>query len=804
MGEICHEIWQSFTHTSHLILIFQPLTDIPSRFTEIKFQYFMPSHSFASKSDNTMTQGIRRNFFRGMSILSLLLLSTAIANAQYKISGTVVSDKGKPVRGANVYLENTIDGGTTDSAGVFRFTTSEVGNQTIIATEVSYENAGLPVTIAGDVEGIVLKMKAIAHNLGEVVITAGSFDASNDKAKTVLKPLDIVTTAGAGADVVKAIQMLPGTQQTGADNGLFVRGGDASEAAIVVDEMIVQNAFMAGPPGVSTRSRFGAFNYQGVSFSSGGYSARYGQALSSVLELNTIDLADKSNVNLGINMAGLYASGTKKWKNSSLDIGGNYSNTTPFFSLATTNFKFYEPPSGGGGNIRYVWKPNKNGILKVSLNSSFNNSGIAIQNPNYGDTSAAAAYNPLASQGQTVNFATKNKYYYSNASYKQMFKIKYSLFTAASYSLDDNNNSFGPIPINQQEHRAQFRIEGKIFITGRMNLLVGTEVQNYGIKKDVLDTFKQSFSETVTAGYAELEWIPINMFAVRPGLRYEHSNYLNKDNIAPRLSMAVRTSTFSQVSLAGGIFYQNPDNAYMLAGLKPGMQQAIHYIANWQYIKNDRTLRLEGYYKTYADLIRELNNPYNPNSYRSITSATILDNSGHGYAQGFELFWRDKKTFKNVDYWVSYSYIDTRRLYGNFKAEATPTFIANNNLSLVGKYFVEKLHTNFSLTYSYASGRPYYNPNYGASEGNKFLSDRTPDFHNLAVAVAYLHSFGKWFTVFYISLDNITNQHNVFGYRYSYDGSGNPTQKSPIVPALYRSVFFGVNCSLAQFKKDEL
>jgi hypothetical protein len=85
------------------------------------------------------------------------------------------------------------------------------------------------------------------------------------------------------------------------------------------------------------------------------------------------------------------------------------------------------------------------------------------------------------------------------------------------------------------------------------------------------------------------------------------------------------------------------------------------------------------------------------------------------------------------------------------------------------------------------------------------MSDRTPDFHNLALTVAYLHSFGKWFTVFYLSLDNITNQHNVFGYRYAYDATGNPKPNpSPIQPALYRSLFVGINASLTQFKKDEL
>ena len=145
-----------------------------------------------------------------------------------------------------------------------------------------------------------------------------------------------------------------------------------------------------------------------------------------------------------------------------------------------------------------------------------------------------------------------------------------------------------------------------------------------------------------------------------------------------------------------------------------------------------------------------------------------------------------------MDYWISYSYIDTRRLYKNYPSEVTPDFIAANNLNIIWKYFIDKIQTNISATYSYSTGRPSYN--------NTFQSTMTPAYQNLSVTISYLHTFGHWFSVFYAGLDNIPNYHNVFGYRYSYDG----TQRTPIVPALYRSVFVGVNFSLTKFTKDEL
>ena len=744
-------------------------------------------------------------------LMPLLFLSLG-SFAQIKISGRVIDGKDKPLKGASVSLLNTLDGATTDTAGYFSFVTTETGNQTLVASESRHSDMGIPILITKDTAGIILRMRVAV--LESVTITAGSF-GSADRAKTVMNPIDVVTTAGSNGDMVKAMEMLPGTQQTSTENGLFIRGGDASEAAMIVDETIVQTAFASGPPGMATRSRFNTFQFQGVSFSSGGYSAKYGQALSGILELNSTDVSDKSTVNLGVYMAGCYASGTKRWKNSSLDVGGNYNNLAPMYAIATTNFKPYKVPQGTGANARYAWTPNKNAIFKASVSGSYNTSGFTLPNPNPDTTDK---YNPIARQGDTVNFLTKDTYFMGTLSYKETFKGKYMLYTAASYSIDKTNNMLGNYPLKQDEYRVQYRIEGTDYITSRVTLLAGTDIQSYGIKKDMgesgltiggytLPVYDQKFDETLVSGYTELQWTPIYWLSLRPGLRYEHSALLNSNVIAPRFSAAIRTGNHSQVSLAGGIFYQDAANYYYLAGLRPDMQQAIHYIVQWQRSKNDRTLRVETYYKDYEHLVREMvdSNTFVSSRNRFINPYIPITNKGYGYAQGLEFFWRDKKSIKNADYWISYSYIDTKRLYENFLYNATPTFIAQHTLSIVGKYFVDKWQTNFSATYSYANGFPYYNPEV-PKNSSTFLADKTPPFNNVALTVAYLHSFGKWFSVFYMSIDNVLNSHNISGYRYAYDKTGTvvPGSKTEIIPGIYRLIFVGANFSLTKFSKDEL
>ncbi len=726
-----------------------------------------------------------------MKSVALLLFSfcfsTIAAHAQSRISGAVLDNKKRPVGGASVYLDNTLDGSSTDSLGNFSFTTTEKGTQTIVATAIGFENAGKPLEINGDLSGIALTLKGNAQTLEEVVILAGAFEASNDKDKTVLKPLDIVTTAGAQADVVRALETLPGTQKQGAQNGLFVRGGDASEAGYIVDGLTVQNAFFSGPPGVSTRSRFNAFQYKGVSFSSGGYSARYGQAMSSVLELSTIDLPEKSTINLGVNMAGVYAAGTKLWKNSGGDLSVNYTNLQPFYGLIKTNVDYYDVPKGGGASGRYAWQTSKTGLFKINFAASQFQAGIGVPD-------SVARY---------IRFGIKNALYNGTASFKQTFKDKFMIYAAAGYSYNQDDITYDIIAGQNKEQRAQGRLEGKYYFTSRLNVLAGTELQHIEVKNGFAG-FQNDFTEQQIAGYAEMEWTPVYWLALKPGIRYEHSEILNKEALSPRMAMAIKAGRHGQVSLAGGVFYQNPDYQYLYLQ-KPypavlNFQQAIHYIANYQWQKGDRTLRLEGYYKDYNSLIKEHGYGYNPTNNRSVPRdlyshpGAYIDNAGYGYAGGGELFWRDKKTIKNTDYWISYSYIDTRRFFKNFTAEATPDFISTHNLNVVAKYFIEKLQTQINTTYSYASGRPFYNP-----LNPVFLGDKTIDYHNFSFTLNHLRSFGKWFTVFYVGVDNVTNQKNIFGYRYAQDGS-----RSPIRPPLYRSMFAGVNFSLSEFKKDEL
>jgi len=214
-------------------------------------------------------------------------------------------------------------------------------------------------------------------------------------------------------------------------------------------------------------------------------------------------------------------------------------------------------------------------------------------------------------------------------------------------------------------------------------------------------------------------------------------------------------------------------------------QKATHYIAQYQKITSLRTFRTELYYKKYADLIKTTN--ANNETFKAI------DNSGFGDAKGIEFFWRDKKTIKNLDYWISYSYIDTRRDFLNYPSKMEPSFVARHTASLVVKKFITPIKTQFNASYTFATGRPYYNIVYDFSQNKYNLLDqgRTKNYNNLSLSVNYLPSIGKVnaksFSVIVLSVTNVLGFNNIYNYNYSVDGQN----KLPVTPASKRFFYLG-------------
>jgi outer membrane cobalamin receptor len=133
-------------------------------------------------------------------------------------------------------------------------------------------------------------------------------------------------------------------------------------------------------------------------------------------------------------------------------------------------------------------------------------------------------------------------------------------------------------------------------------------------------------------------------------------------------------------------------------------EKSEHSILTWQYKKGTQTLRLEAYNKKYSSLVK----------FRDEWSAESgnYNNSGKGHSNGIDIFWRNQKDFGKSDYWISYSWNDSKRDYRDFPVQATPYYVSEHNISVVYKRFLTSLNSFVSGSWSFASGRPYFNPNH--------------------------------------------------------------------------------------------
>ncbi len=706
-------------------------------------------------------------FFLGLFILFTLQL----ASQNTLIVGKISDKKGEPIIGANVYIEGTYDGTTSESDGLYQFNTEEKGEQTLAVSYIGYEDFSITLNISGEKVSLDIVLEETINELNEVVITAGAFEASDEKKSVVLKPLDIVLTAGATADLAGALNTLPGTQTVGEEGLLFVRGGASYETKTFIDGLLVLRPYASSVPDMPARNRFSPFLFKGTLFSTGGYSAEYGQALSAALVLQTQDLAPETLTSISLMSIGLGASHTQRWENSSLTIGGDYSNLSPYMSLINQNVSWHLAPQGMNSQLVYRKKTSETGMLKVMANASTNK--LALDYPRAEDLSL-------------VRLDLHNQNLFLNATYSEILNDKWSLFTGLAYT-EDTDKIAEKFQFDTRERSAQLKLKWKYTSGDFVSFNMGLEYWNQHYKQDFIEAnellWAPSLQNNYGAAFFEANIYLSKKLVSRAGLRTEYSSIIDRWNVAPRWSLAYKTGDYSQFSFAYGAFFQNPENQQLIYRRDLNFERANHFMLNFQKIHNDRIFRIEAYEKNYDQLI----------TFPSLRSRNI-DNNGDGYARGIDLFYRDRKTFENVDFWLSYSLLDTRRLFRDFPESSTPNFASKHNLSIVYKQWLPKINTMLGWTYSYGSPRPYNDPN-----SSFFNAERTPTYHDLSFNASYLTNWFGNFTIVYVSVSNVFGFEQNFGRRFSTSPDANGQFSSIAVdPQARRFLFLGVFLSLGQ------
>lgn len=704
----------------------------------------------------------------------LIFVITNTIFAQTTISGKVLDVKGIPIAGANIYLQGTYDGGTSDDLGEFSFNTYENGEKTLVVSFLSFETFEMIGNVS-IMTKLDIRLREDVNTMDAVILSAGTFSAGDNSKVSVLKALDVVTTASALGDFVGALQTLPGTTTVAEDGRLFVRGGEAEETQIFIDGIRVFTPYSPTTNNIPTRGRYSPFLFDGITFSTGGYSAEFGQALSSVLLLNTIDEPDQNKTDIGIMSVGATLGNTQKWHKSSLSVNASYTNLAPYLMLYEDRNDWQKPFEGASGELVFRQKLNS-GLLK--LYAAFDATNFELIQEDINIT-------------EGVKFKLNNNNMYFNGSYKGILSDNWSLSSGLSYTYAKNTLGIIDNTIENTENSFHGKVVFKRRFNNRFKMNIGTEYFatkfNELFESSTIQETPLGFKNNISAVFTEADFIFSKKLALKAGFRGEYSEIFKQFTVSPRISIAYKTAKNSQVSLAYGDFYQQPNSDILKFNQDLESQQTSHYILNYQFNSEGKIFRAEAYFKNYDNLVKyDTEFPVFSSEY---------SNLGDGYSQGIDLFWRDNKSFKNLDYWFSYSYLDTERDFRNFPDAAVPSFVNNHNFSVVGKYWIDSLKSQIGMSYAFASGRSYTNPN-----ETGFLNAKTKPFSNLSLNWAYLLSPQK---ILYFSINNVLATQNINGYQYSNtpDVNGNFNRRA-LRPAADQFFFVGFFWTISEKGTD--
>jgi outer membrane cobalamin receptor len=504
-------------------------------------------------------------------IIFLILLSSGL-QSQTTVSGRVLNVIGNPVSGANVFLDGTYDGTISVEDGGFSFTTSAVGEQTLVVSYISFETFKIRKNISRFFN-IEIVLREDLNSLDAVILNAGIFESGGKARVTVLKPLDIVTTAGSAGNIVAAFQTLPGTQNVGESGRLFVRGGEADETQTYVDGIRVAQAYGASVQNIPARGRFSPFLFSGISFSTGGYSAEFGEALSGILLLNTQDEAEQNETEISLMSVGLELGDTRKWKKNSLTFKASYINLEPYHLVVPQKINWNKAFQSLSGETVYRHSL-KNGLWKIY--AAFDASQFDFNRETINSTSS-------------IRTDLKNDNFYFNTSYNGFFGNSWQIISGLSYGYSNNKINFSRNKINNTERATHIKTKFSKRFSNRLKLSFGTELFTTRFDEDFSTgsaAFKSGFQANLTAVYAESDILFSRKFAIKLGLRSSYNDYLNEINVSPRISLAYKTGKNSQFSFAYGNFTQAPKTDYLKFSEDFTSEKASHYILNYQYTKN--------------------------------------------------------------------------------------------------------------------------------------------------------------------------------------------------------------------------
>lgn len=740
----------------------------------------------------TITWDPGRAFFVAALLLAgLLAASPGEASQETVIQGLVTDPDGRPLADVQVYVQGSSTLEATDAQGRFVLRTGETGSRTLVAFAPGFWSTETLVVLDGSTLDIELMLEPAG--LEETVEVAAAAPEEAAPSVQAFEPLDVVRLPSAQADVMLYVQNLAGVNQLNDEAGLFVRGGDSNEVLTMLDEAVLYHPYRYETVTGGIRGTVDPFLTQAISFSSGGFPARYGNALSGVLDMQGLDRPAAPAGAASLGLSGISGSASVPLRTGGgVRVSGNWSDTGPMFRLNRSPRTFTRHPDSRDVNASGHYESAALGTFKVFGMSLREHVGIELEREAYRGILESANANDMA--------------------YLRWDKVSAGGWrAAATLALAEygSDTQAGALDLEQRDRRQSWRAEfSRIAPAGTVRFgtdgsrsrlafagsAPDTSVDLGGVRG--VSSFDVAFDDWHAGAYAEFEGRP-GRFVPNLGARVDRFDRTGATTVDPRLSLLVRTAERQRLRIAWGIYHQAPDpgsfyGSYRgLSFLRP--MKAYHWVGGYEYASIDGSLQLhaEAYIKRYRNLPLEY-------------PATVFSSGGYGTAHGIDLYGR--KRWRRFSLEAVYGWLRTERRWTSAGDASrglelpetgtwTPYFAIPHGFRATVQIELTDTATA-SASWRTSSGRPF-TPIVGARPGERgylpmygaINSDRAPRYERLDLGIDIVTPFGP---ILFAAVTNALGRNNILDYAYSADYS----ERRPVTVALPRLVYFGMTMAL--------
>ncbi|MCY4025346.1 MAG: TonB-dependent receptor [Acidobacteria bacterium] len=704
------------------------------------------------------------------------------------VEGSVRDTTGLPLPGAMVEIDDSLVA-VSDAEGFFEIALVS-GTRYLAVVKLPGFDAHESVLEVS--EGARLDVVLALSPMQEQITVTPTLPSPEEEVERpfLFQPIQVYRTPGADADLFRALQTLPGVSAPDDGAGLFVRGGDVSEVLVSLDDAVIAHPYRNETPTGGFRGTVDPLLISGLNFSTGGFSARYGNVLSGVLDLRGLERPDARQTTATFGLAGVSASIAAP-VGDRFGVRGAFNRTLTrlLFSINGSPRSFDPPPEGWDGSAGFTWNLGRGGRLKAFGLAQSDRVGVGIEQDAFtGLLQSSTTHRfvgtrwdgPLGGWAASASFGSDDYRRRTNVGILDRTVTD----RVASWRFD-----LSPPPAGAFEWRlgangslTEASIAGRVPVRGGDLGGVGGDAR---FDAAVDDWFGGTYVELTTH---------VGAVSATIGARADRYGLARATTIDPRLNVRIGLGRTHALRLAAGVYHQAPSPSYYdrergAAHLPP--MRALHYVAGYETGREAEGfyLRAEGFLKTYADLPLE-------DHVRGYTA------DGYGSARGVDLFvqWLSSRLeVRGTASWLRakrrWTPVDQRERYDLPDGTWTPDFEIPWWAQIITS--VPLSHgVSVSASWRTAAGRPHTPIVAGRAIGDGFLpvfgsvnSERLPRYERLDLSASWLVPVGDGAVILFLSVDNVLGRANFFDYVYAPDYAS----RQPVVNAAPRAMYAGVS-----------